>query len=84
MNKKDVLVIIAIIVGVILLIFLLTSLIVRIHEFEGLDEYNNGQCAQCGGIYVYQQAVGHQYFTYYVYICDHCGKMIETGRYMGR
>lgn len=80
MNKKDVLGIVAIIVAATLLV----SLIFYIYEFDGLGEYNNGQCTQCGGTYTYQQAVGHHYFTYYVYICDHCGKMVETGRYMGR
>ncbi len=55
-----------------------------IHDREGVEEYNGGVCKQCGGHYVYQQAVATHYFTYYVYICDHCNRMVETGKYLGR
>ena len=33
---------------------------------------------------VIRQAVGHYMTTTYIYICDHCGAMLETGKYMGR
>lgn len=39
-------------------------------------KWNNGYC-ECGGHYEYQQAVGHQYTTSYIYQCDSCGKIIE-------
>lgn len=40
-------------------------------------EYNNGACQECGGHLEYEQAVGHQYFTTYIYKCENCGKRIE-------
>ena len=40
--------------------------------------YNNGICPRCGGKYVYQQAVGHEYFTHYIYRCEKCGNVIEV------
>lgn len=27
---------------------------------------------------MYQQAVGHEYFTHYIYRCEKCGKTIEV------
>ena len=39
-------------------------------------EWNNGYC-ECGGHFKYEQAVGHQYRTSYIYTCDGCGKHIE-------
>ena len=40
-------------------------------------EWNSGYC-ECGGHYVYEQAVGHAYNTSYIYKCDKCGKRIEV------
>ena len=42
------------------------------------DDYvwNYGYC-DCGGQWVYQQAVGHRYSTYYIYECDKCGTIHE-------
>lgn len=40
-------------------------------------EWNNGYC-ECGGHFEYEQAVGHQYRTSYIYKCDSCGKRIEV------
>lgn len=39
-------------------------------------EWNNGYC-ECGGHFEYEQAVGHQYRTSYIYKCDSCGRRIE-------
>lgn len=39
--------------------------------------WNNGYC-ECGGHWVYEQAVGHAYRTSYVYKCDKCGKTLEV------
>ena len=38
--------------------------------------WNDGYC-ECGGHFEYEQAVGHQYSTSYIYTCDSCGKHIE-------
>ena len=43
-------------------------------------QYNDGICS-CGGTFQYEQAVGHRYNTYYLYICDKCGRTIETSQY---
>ena len=40
-------------------------------------KWNNGYC-ECGGHWEYEQAVGHQYSTSYIYRCDNCGKRIEV------
>lgn len=40
-------------------------------------EWNNGYC-ECGGHWVYEQAVGHAYRTSYMYRCDECGKTLEV------
>lgn len=39
-------------------------------------KWSNGYC-ECGGHWEYEQAVGHQYSTTYMYKCDKCGKHIE-------
>lgn len=40
------------------------------------SQWNDGHC-ECGGTWVYEQAVGHYYSTEYLYHCDRCGKVIE-------
>jgi len=44
------------------------------------EVWNNGYC-ECGGHWKYEQAVGHQYMTTYVYKCDECGNRIEVSKY---
>lgn len=39
--------------------------------------YNNGIHKECGGHWVYETAVGHQYATNYIYHCDKCGVTVE-------
>lgn len=48
-----------------------------------IDErkYNGGICTKCGGRYIFQQAIGHQVDTDYIYICDKCGYMVELDSY---
>lgn len=46
------------------------------------QKYNGGICTECGGHYIYQQAIGHQVDTDYIYICDKCGSMIELDKYI--
>lgn len=40
------------------------------------ERWNNGCCNECGGEWVYEQAVGHQYSTQYLYHCEDCGNTI--------
>jgi hypothetical protein len=40
------------------------------------EKWNNGYCS-CGGKWVYDQPIGHQYSTYFLYECDKCGKTEE-------
>ncbi len=39
-------------------------------------EWNDGKCS-CGGSWQYEQAVGHQFYTMYIYTCDKCGRTEE-------
>lgn len=41
------------------------------------SEWNDGHC-ECGGSWMYVEAVGHRYSTEYIYKCDGCGRMIKT------
>lgn len=43
---------------------------------EDKKVWNNGYC-ECGGKWVYQQAVGHRCDTDYIYKCDKCGNIHE-------
>lgn len=77
--KDTILVIIRIILRIILgSIFILGVIYgaVKCSNDQEEKEWNNGYC-ECGGHYEYQQAVGHQYKTSYIYECDSCGKIIE-------
>lgn len=47
------------------------------------ETYNNGLCLNCGGHYVFKQAIGHQYDTGYLYQCDRCGQLVELDAYRG-
>lgn len=38
--------------------------------------WNYGYC-DCGGQWVYQQAVGHRFSTCYIYECNKCGEIHE-------
>lgn len=55
---------------------------VKCSREQGIKEWNNGYC-ECGGHWVYEQAVGHQYHTTYIYRCDECGKRIEVKSIVG-
>ena len=61
------------IVGGITLIFIIAILLI---SFFDTKSWNDGHC-KCGGNWVYEQAVGHHYYTTYMYTCDKCGKAIE-------
>ena len=49
----------------------------KISEKHEEKRWNDGHCDVCGGTWKYEQAVGHRYSTYYIYVCDNCGKRIE-------
>lgn len=68
--------IIQIIVGIAFIICLVVGIIIGLKERDQ-KMWNNGYC-ECGGHWVYEQAVGHQYGTSYMYKCDSCGKRIEV------
>ena len=66
------------IVIVILFLFLLYSC----SSALSVTMYNNGIHEGCGGHWVYETAVGHQYTTSYIYQCDKCGMTAEfTDKY---
>ena len=52
-----------------------------INNAVGANEYNNSICTNCGGTYEFKQAVGHNYGTTYMYICDKCCRVIEIPNY---
>lgn len=39
------------------------------------------KACECGGHWEYQQAVGHQASTSYIYKCDKCGNIVEFDNY---
>ena len=68
------------------LALILIGTIIVLLIINGIDatlSYNNGSCKNCGGHYVFQTAVGHQYSTSYIYKCDKCGDLIEVTEYYG-
>lgn len=72
MDKEFIGMIGTVIGGLILMIVVVTLLV----SFFDTKSWNDGHC-KCGGNWVYEQAVGHEYFTTYLYTCDKCGKAIE-------
>ncbi len=68
--------IIQIIVGIVFIGCILIAA-VRCSIEQDKKEWNNGYC-ECGGHWVYEQAVGHAHRTSYVYRCDECGKTLEV------
>lgn len=39
--------------------------------------YNNGIHKNCGGHWIYENAIGHRSSTNYIYHCDKCGTIYE-------
>lgn len=64
------------IIGIIVILILLFIIYV-----SGSEQYNDGICTNCGNTFKYEQAVGHYGMTYYLYICDKCGRTVETLQY---
>ena len=65
-------------VALIVIVFFIIALGLAALIQRGIDfnKWNDGYCS-CGGNWVYDQAVGHEYTTSYIYECDKCGKHIE-------
>lgn len=61
------------IIGIIAVIILLA----KCSNNKDVLAWNNGYC-ECGGHWVYEQAVGHRMRTSYIYKCDKCGKILEV------
>ena len=78
MMDDDKILLISIISTVIILVisFLIVYSIGKQNENK---RWNNGKC-ECGGDWVYEQAVGHSFYTSYLYRCNQCGKTIEVER----
>lgn len=64
-----------IIISIIIFIIALAAIGIKIYNSV---TFNDGICSNCGGRYVYQQAVGHYAGTSYIYKCEQCGKMVEV------
>lgn len=64
-----------------LILIIITVLILIILANNDKNVYNDGICANCGGIYEFKQAIGHQVTTDYLYICNKCGRAIEISNY---
>lgn len=73
-KKTLVLSLFPIVIAILVAIIMLTNIM-------SFNEYNNGICRDCGGRFVYQEAVGHRRSTHYIYICENCGNLVETPVY---
>ena len=72
----------AIIATIITIGIILTVLIVSYKIDSNIDNDKwNGGYHQCGGKWVYEQAVGHRYSTNYIYKCDKCNMREEFSEY---
>ena len=65
--------------AVIAIIVIITLAAIIVSNIQENKKWNNGYC-ECGGSFVYEQAVGHNNYTRYIYKCDHCGKRVEFNR----
>lgn len=65
-----------IVIGILIVLLILNSI-------HSTSLYNDGNCPNCGGHYIFQTAVGHHYTTNYIYKCDKCGDLIEVAEYYG-
>ena len=55
-------------------------------EQESTEKFNNGICLDCGGRFVFHQAIAYRirYSGYctWLYICDGCGEAVELSHYV--
>ena len=74
--KDTVIELIWVLIGFALIIGIVIG-VVKCSNTQDSAKWNGGYC-ECGGHWEYEQAVGHQYSTTYIYRCDNCGKRIEV------
>ena len=81
-NIKDILEMLEYVTVTILVALLVVFIFCVIHLSAKLQDemFNNGICKECGGTYVYLQAVGHRDKTGFLYECDQCGNVIEIDK----
>ena len=71
-------------IGIFFIILAIVLAIMVVHlDHAKRKEFNNGICPKCGRPYRFVQAVGHRTTTSYIYMCDHCNKLLEMDKYMG-
>lgn len=61
------------------IILLIVLYLIRSCASENI--WNNGIYSNCGGHYRFQQAIGHNHYTEYMYTCDKCGHSIEVAHH---
>lgn len=64
-----------------LLTVIILVVLLCIRSCVSVDTYNDGICPYCGNHYIYQQAVGHKFWTNYIYQCEYCRNQIEISIY---
>lgn len=62
------------------IVFAICAVLCKIDSTVDNNKWNGGY-HQCGGKWVYEQAVGHRYSTDYLYRCDKCGMIEEFNEY---
>ena len=75
---------IGVIIFVIIILAIAAALAFGVDKLDAIvadNKFNNGICTECGGNYVFVQAVGHQVSTDYIYECDGCSRHIEIPMY---
>lgn len=77
MKNNDIWIDIITVVSIILIIVFTIFVCVRCRHSKDTELWNNGYCS-CGGHWQYEQAVGHNYGTSYIYVCDRCDNRIEV------
>ena len=76
MDKETVVQLLEVVIGCIALAAIVLGIAKCTNErYKGI--WNDGYC-ECGGHWIYEQAVGHRVTTTYIYRCDKCGKIIEV------
>lgn len=65
-------------ISIILVTSLLTGFLVYCEAKANHDEWNGGLCPDCQIAWRFSGASHSRSTTYYYYVCDNCGKVIEV------
>ena len=65
-----------------LIILILSLFLVACNPIE--DDLSDMKCNACGGEYHYKTTINLSSSTYYCYVCDTCGKAIDTCIWRGK